>query len=202
MCGASASGVRRYSRSLVFLDTNRPPSLPRPWSLMESIAQQGTGAAPVERLGSVAGTVESLQSWLAEIGAAEAFEPLRREEFETVAELRELTGLRAHEGLADIEGISSEHKAAILRALEQQPPESRAETARDSVGERDSENRRREESSDPTQAQDNGEVLPEEEELLEEAMEADASTTAGIKQAAAGPGQHRRRQQPQGQHES
>eukprot|EP01043_Picozoa_sp_COSAG02_P013238 COSAG02_NODE_526_length_20707_cov_11.431337_11_plen_80_part_00 len=48
----------------------------------------------------------SLAAWLAEIGAAEALAPLRNEEFETVAALRDLTGSAGEEGLADIEGTS------------------------------------------------------------------------------------------------
>lgn len=48
----------------------------------------------------------SLAAWLAEIGAPEALGPLRNEEFETVAALRDLTGKELEEGLADIEGTS------------------------------------------------------------------------------------------------
>ena len=59
----------------------------------------------------------SLEAWLTEIGAAEALAPLRNEEFDTVAALRDLTSSTGEEGLADIEGASSHAVVALLVAV-------------------------------------------------------------------------------------
>jgi hypothetical protein len=56
-----------------------------------------------------------LEAWLTEIGAAEALAPLRNEEFDTVAALRDLAGSAGEEGLADIEGASSRVPSHVLQ---------------------------------------------------------------------------------------